>query len=314
MKRILKLTLALLLIFSVGVGAREIKITIDGKEVKTDVAPFIENSRTLVPVRFISETLGYKVDWNEGDRSVKITKDEKSIGLKIGSTEVTVEDKGKTTTETIDVAPSIKEDRTFVPVRFISETMGLNVGWDDETSTVKITTNPLATTLNGEEEKFVKEFVALQNELAAKTRDLRDVFFKNADGYTTESATAKLEEYVVEFDALVEKAKALNVPDKFKDAHSSFIDSIGILKDIVLKYKEAFLNGSKTAATEAITKLSDFSIKMTEVKDKLDAGISGIEYKAREEIKKYNEVKDANETKNLTNDPTIKNLLDAVSR
>lgn len=57
-----------------SVGAEQlIKIYIDGKEIETDVQPFIVDGRTMVPVRFISEGLGMEVDWDEQTRSVIIS-------------------------------------------------------------------------------------------------------------------------------------------------------------------------------------------------------------------------------------------------
>ena len=48
--------------------------TVDGKEIVMDVAPLILENRTFVPVRFVSEVLGCKVNWNQKDREVTIEK------------------------------------------------------------------------------------------------------------------------------------------------------------------------------------------------------------------------------------------------
>ena len=48
--------------------------TVDGKEVEMDVAPLILENRTFVPIRFISEVLGFQVNWNEENREVTIEK------------------------------------------------------------------------------------------------------------------------------------------------------------------------------------------------------------------------------------------------
>ena len=47
---------------------------VDGEEVEMDVAPLILENRTFVPIRFVSEVLGCKVNWNEGNREVTIEK------------------------------------------------------------------------------------------------------------------------------------------------------------------------------------------------------------------------------------------------
>lgn len=119
---------------SAAQSKNDIKIEINGKEVVSDVSPFIDNDRTLVPIRVISENLGYNVDWNNQDRKVIVKNNDKSIELVIGDKNVNVNGNKST----IDVAPMIKDERTFVPLRFIAENFDNNVNWDKDTRTVKI--------------------------------------------------------------------------------------------------------------------------------------------------------------------------------
>lgn len=94
--------------------------------VKLDSPPVIQNSRTLVPVRFISEQMGAKVTWNDVKRQVTIAQGTKTIILTINSNKVLVNGK----TVTIDVPAKIINSRTMVPVRFVSEQLGYKVKWD----------------------------------------------------------------------------------------------------------------------------------------------------------------------------------------
>ncbi len=124
-------------------------VTYDGKthalQKKTiDAAPFIDYDawRTLVPVRFVSENMGLSIGWNGKTRQVTITSPEKEIILTIDSKDVVVKDltTGKTENITIDVAPKIiPPGRTVVPLRFISETMGMDVKWKARQKLVIIT-------------------------------------------------------------------------------------------------------------------------------------------------------------------------------
>lgn len=109
--------------------------TIDGKTVSNDVAPKIVNDRTMLPIRFIAEALGAKVDWIEESQTVKITAENIDISLVIG------EDFAIVNGEKIDLdSPSfIENDRTYLPIRFVSEKLGADVKWDDATQTVNIT-------------------------------------------------------------------------------------------------------------------------------------------------------------------------------
>lgn len=114
-------------------ASSEIKIMVSGKEIKPETPAYIENGRTMVPLRFISEALGEKVDWNAETKSV-IIGDNKAV-LAIGSKEIDANGKKIT----IDSPALIKNSRTFVPLRAISEILGAKVDWDGATKTVSIT-------------------------------------------------------------------------------------------------------------------------------------------------------------------------------
>ena len=112
-----------------------IQILVNGIHIRNEVPPFIENDRTLVPIRFISESLGYQVKWNNSEKSVIIS-DSKlgNVVLYIGKQSYMVNGINKVS----DVSPMIRNDRTFVPLRFIAESFGHDVGWNNETRTVTV--------------------------------------------------------------------------------------------------------------------------------------------------------------------------------
>lgn len=98
---------------------------------------FLQNDRTMVPVRFLSETFyDYGIEYDEGTRCVTLG-GEKQIELYIDNmaAKVTEFDEAKndyvTKEVTLDSAPVIREDRTFVPIRFISEVLGYKVDYND---------------------------------------------------------------------------------------------------------------------------------------------------------------------------------------
>ncbi len=111
--------------------------TANGKTSYMDVQ-FMYNEagdRTLVPVRFISEVLGYTVAWDDATKTVTITKDNDVITLIIDN--ATMYKNGAAIQ--MDTAPVIYNDRTFVPIRFVAENFGLVVGFDDATQEVTLT-------------------------------------------------------------------------------------------------------------------------------------------------------------------------------
>lgn len=109
--------------------------TVFGETKANDVAPIIRNNRTMLPARFVAESLGAIVEWNEELQQVTITKDDITIVITIGSDKVLVNGKEKT----IDSPAFIENDRTYTPIRFISEELGAKVEWNKEAQTVTIT-------------------------------------------------------------------------------------------------------------------------------------------------------------------------------
>lgn len=143
-----------------GFAQAPVRLFIRGSYVEGDVAPRIVENRSLVPLRLISEALGYDVAWNDADRSIRITQNDRALDLKVGNAAAAVSRAGATQTVTLDVAPRIVENRTLVPLRFISENFGEKVYWDDANRTVVIgegyspRTNPDALTIHFRNKTF----------------------------------------------------------------------------------------------------------------------------------------------------------------
>lgn len=114
-----------------------IKLIIDGKDITASAAPVIQNGRTLVPLRFVSEELGAKVQWNGQDRTILITKEGRSVLLRIDSRLVKYMNK-EITYGLCDVAPFIINDRTFVPLRLVNNALGVGIEWEDSSRTVYV--------------------------------------------------------------------------------------------------------------------------------------------------------------------------------
>ena len=111
------------------------QIKIDDVVVKSDTAPEQRGNRIMVPLRVISENLGAQVHWK--DSQITLAMNKTLIVLNLNSK--TVMKNGKT--EQLDVQPYMKNNRTYVPVRFIAETFGSQVQYNQ--GTVSITSEPL---------------------------------------------------------------------------------------------------------------------------------------------------------------------------
>lgn len=108
---------------------------INGVSQVIDAPPIIQNERTLVPVRVVSEALSASVYWMEKTRQVRIVQGGKEIILTIDSKDV-ISDGAKLT---MDVEPMIIGTRTYVPLRFVSENLGAQIQWDNSTREITIT-------------------------------------------------------------------------------------------------------------------------------------------------------------------------------
>lgn len=124
--KVLPLLLAVIFVLLFAAPVQASEVTLRGK---------IVGNRFLVPMRDIFEALGTVVDWDGNTRTVTGSRGDVSVSLKIDSKIATVNGK----TIELDVPATIIENRTFVPTRFVSESLGANVSWDGENRVATIT-------------------------------------------------------------------------------------------------------------------------------------------------------------------------------
>lgn len=117
----------------------KVNLLVEGKAVETDQPAVIVESRTMVPVRVVAETLGSTVDWDAETKTVTFTQDAMTASMVVGDTKLTIAVDDVVSDMAVDVPASIINSRTMVPIRFLSETFGYGVEWDAETKTVNVT-------------------------------------------------------------------------------------------------------------------------------------------------------------------------------
>lgn len=122
---------------STPIAGNQIQVLLDGQPLKFEQPPVIIEGRTLVPMRGIFEELGASVFWDETSREVTGALNGKIIKLKIGSKTGYVNG----VAVTLDVPAQIVNSRTLVPIRFVSESLGIGVSWSDANRTVTIERN-----------------------------------------------------------------------------------------------------------------------------------------------------------------------------
>lgn len=112
---------------------KEIGVYINGRQINfPDEKPYMETGRTMVPLRVISEEMGYKVEFIEG--VITISTEGKKIQLKLGEAKAWVNN----VETTLDARPILKNNRTMLPLRFISETFGAKVDFNGAEYTINI--------------------------------------------------------------------------------------------------------------------------------------------------------------------------------
>lgn len=111
-----------------------ITVSVNGQQLQFDVAPIVQQGRTLVPLAAIFQALGAVVIWDQNTQIISATKGNIQISLKPGDPNAI-----KNGTKMPLQTPAIIVDgRTMVPVRFVSESLGAQVDWDDSTRSIKI--------------------------------------------------------------------------------------------------------------------------------------------------------------------------------
>jgi hypothetical protein len=113
---------------------------LDGVSFPMDAAPVIKNGRTMLPIRALIETLGGRVSWNVTTRTATIMLGDRFVVLEVGKNTALVNGKLlMIDPANAKVVPVIIGSRTFLPLRFIAENLGLEMGWESASQTISFT-------------------------------------------------------------------------------------------------------------------------------------------------------------------------------
>ena len=125
-------------------SVRQVAVLVDGQKLNTEVPSFIMGDRTLVPIRFVAESFGAVVGWDQDTKTAIVVHDNNVVSLAIDDTKVVVNGEtrylDKNSTPKLVTFTDLKDSRTMVPVRFISEVLGYDVNWDQNSYTAMIST------------------------------------------------------------------------------------------------------------------------------------------------------------------------------
>lgn len=135
MKKLIPLGLMLTFLLAAPAYAQqEITVVVNGNSVNMENYPVIENNRTLVPFRSVLEAMGAQIDWDANTKTVTCTLRDNVVEVEIGGDNMLANGESVA----LDVPAKVIDNRTYVPLRAISEGLGAEVVWDAETKTVSV--------------------------------------------------------------------------------------------------------------------------------------------------------------------------------
>ena len=106
-------------------------------DTQSDAKPFIRNNRTMVPIRAIVENIGGEISWNGKEQIVTIIYEDKEVSIYINDGIAVL--KGEQIN--LENPPEIIDGRTYLPLRFVLESLDLEVNWDGDTKIIQIIYN-----------------------------------------------------------------------------------------------------------------------------------------------------------------------------
>jgi len=175
-------------------SAQHIRVQIDGNAVYfPNAQPQYTDGRVLVPLRGIFEQLGALVTWNRSTQTVSATRGDSDVELRIGHHTATVNG----STVKLDVPPMVVNGSTMVPIRFVSEALGAQVGWLEAQQLVSITTTNVQDTIVSTPPQRLHRITVRPNEIIPVTLDnaLSSLDSRKGDRFTATVRTNESSDY-----------------------------------------------------------------------------------------------------------------------
>lgn len=109
-------------------------LEVNGEKINTDMPPIVLNDRSVVPARAVFEKLGATVTWDEKKSLIGVSLQDTNIELTIDNKTAVVNGQKKM----MDVPSKLINSRTMIPVRFVAETLGAKVDWNESNRIISI--------------------------------------------------------------------------------------------------------------------------------------------------------------------------------
>lgn len=144
-KSIFMLLFSALLLFLIPLhthaATNQTKIILDGQELTlpNDVEVVNVRNNIMIPIRVVAENLKFNVNWDQKTQNVNIQQGSNAISLTVGKEQAVVQNN----TVALNISPQMIKNTVVVPIRFVSEEMGLKVGWNNKDKIVTLTSSTL---------------------------------------------------------------------------------------------------------------------------------------------------------------------------
>ena len=229
----------------------DVNINIDGKILKTDFKAYNVNGRTFIPIREVTENLGATVSWDNKLKSATVNYGDKNLVLQINSNVVYLNGKKQKIDKNsvprfANYSQPRKESKTMVPIRFISETLGYDVDWDQKTSTVFIKSIKVDK-IDAEEKELIKD-----------SKPVKESYGNKNNEFISKNEKKEMNKIEKKSDKEIYKAAGLDVDDIKKERK--------ITKTIKAKGKVSILidpgHGGKDPGASAASGLQEKEITL----------------------------------------------------
>ncbi|MBI9013171.1 MAG: cell wall hydrolase [Clostridiales bacterium] len=226
MKKIICIVLLLILMTTISFGDEtlgdndelvvETSVMINESYLYSDTQHILVEDTVFVVGRYLVEALGGSIEWTEATQTVKMTLEEHVIEIVIGSTEATVDG----TEIQLYKAPFIKDGRTMIPLKFVSEHFGCEVSWIQSTYTVDI----------------IKDGLVIPEELTYNRTYSDEDLYLLSKIVTVESGDKSLEMALAIANTVLNRVK----DSRFPDTVSGVIYQVDVYKQFPPAHKSSF--------------------------------------------------------------------------
>lgn len=177
------------------------KILVNGGLLTSDSKPLIQDGRTLVPLRAISEAVGADVQFDSSTQKVSIRKKSKLVTLTLGQTNAQLDDKKLT----LDVPAKSINGRTLVPLRFVGEALGAVVDYQSKQGIINISFS------EQQNDQTPREYLnsIISNQKSQVTMEFKGKLDRVVDAPRQPGTPAKTFKIVNSFSGAVEGKKAI---------------------------------------------------------------------------------------------------------